>query len=488
MIIKWIGICLCLMLFWSNGTGQILNLNKKVSFNYQHKKLDFILKKIRKQQHLTFSYSNSLLPLKKKVNLVVHKTSLKTALERLFDPLAIDYVIIGNQVVLKKKTGASEIASKNNAPPDITVAIRLFDAVTKKPVPNVHLYNKGQMVGISDTTGKCVLKLADSSLVRVSFSHVGYKPARQFVIPHIQNKYLLPLSPRVERLDMVTISINRDRRWKKLFNQFKKKFLGTSANAQKCEILNPWTVEFEKVPGGIRLKNDSPDTLKIKNHALGYGLEFLLKKFQQNSDKIYYTGSCWFQQFEPVNEEQKQLWEKNRRKAYKGSFAHFLAALANNMLRKENFEMRATSLRPPASDKSYIYLPRNQVIYKDRTSNKYVLSSQYYIHVVYYGEQEEYNYLRLFKGNNPQIKPRLKPGAQESWLWLQGYSVTFDSRTEILSNAKKVLRLGYWGWEGVGEMLPTSYLQKEFMEIKARKNNRKRRKKRKKKKRKGSKH
>ena len=140
----------------------------------------------------------------------------------------------------------------------------------KQPIADLHLYNQDYMVGVSNKEGGFTLRLIDSSLTRFSFSHVGFIPLTRYINPKEQQKFVITMQPKIELLEEVTIAVNRDKRWKKLFDKFKDKFLGTSANAGKCVVLNPWVVEFKETPNGIRLKKNSPDTLEIENHALGY--------------------------------------------------------------------------------------------------------------------------------------------------------------------------------------------------------------------------
>lgn len=475
MMTRWISVLVC-MLVWTNH-GKTQTLDQQVSFNYQNKPLKFVLKKIKRNHRLRFSYSNSLLPLDKRVTLKVRKVPLKQALNELFSPLSIGYMVIGNQIVLKKKfLFAATQASDSTAPlPQYVItSMRLVDAETQQPIPDVHIHYQDQLIATSNSKGEALLKLIKMPHMRLSFSHIGYQYFKQYINPSKQNKYLFKLHPKVENLELVTITVNQDKRWAKLFRRFAKKFLGTSRNAQKCDVINPWVVEFEETSNGIKLKNSSIDTLKIQNNALGYELNFLLKKFQQELEQITYTGDCWFTELKPTSPQQQQKWKKNRRKAYKGSFAHFLAAIANQRPKKEGFEISASPTLPPSSSKSYIYPSLKQLVYFDKASKLYVLSSSYYLRVAYYGEQEEYAYLQQQKSSNPQVKPRLKPGVQVSWLWLNGYSVTFNHLSLLVSNAHKVLRLGYWGWEGVGEMLPNNYLKEAFKKIAAKSKKRRR--------------
>ena len=172
----------------------------------------------------------------------------------------------------------------------------------------------------------------------------------------------------------------------------------------------------------------------------------MLKKFEQENNKFYYTGNCWFSELTPENNYQKKRWEKKRNRAYKGSFAHFLAALANDRLRREGFDIRG-SLFPPTKGEivSFFEATRNDIFRKKKKAGEFTLYFPYYLRIIYNNEQEEYNYLRLQKSNNPQIKLRLKPEAQTSWLWLHAKPVTFNNQCQVLKNAYTITTAGLLG-------------------------------------------
>ena len=104
MITRWLSIFTCLIVFWGNSRGQTIDLNKKVSFNYAHKRLSSILKHLTEKHALNFSYSNSMLPLKKRISLKANQQSLKKILKDLFDSMHIQHTLIGKSDCTAKKT------------------------------------------------------------------------------------------------------------------------------------------------------------------------------------------------------------------------------------------------------------------------------------------------------------------------------------------------------------------------------------------------
>lgn len=471
-MVKWLSILTFSLFGIYDSYGQSINLNKSISFNYQNKALGVILKKLEKKHQLKFSYSNSLLPLKKKITLKVQKKPLKLALNQLFSPLQIRYALIGNQIVLKKtlvnKSSRSYLSFDNPSKKSTTIPIKinLLDASTSNPIPKVHIFkNDTLLVGTSTPEGIFQLNLFNQQEIELVFTHVGYETVRRTINPITKKQYALWMIPKVEKLEGVTISINRDKRWKKLFNKFKTDFLGSSSNASQCKILNPWVVEFVETKKGIKLKRGTQDTLEIENYALGYNLLFLLSNFSLENNDVYYKGQCWFSALAAKNKKQTRRWTRNRKRAYKGSFQHFLAALASRRVTKEGFEFQVSKYPPYKSNGLYFKVPIEQILRPGKKVDEYILMSPYYIKVVYYGELEEYNYLKWYKRSNPWVRGHLKPRAQLSWLWLGSGAIAFNDKGNILNDADKVIRYGYWAWERVGEMLPANYLSEAYQKL-----------------------
>lgn len=467
---KWLTI-FAFFFFWVfDSSGQNLNLDRLVSLNYTHTPLEIILKKLEEKHQLKFSYSSSLLPLKKKLSLRIQKESLRTALNKLFNPINIKYALIGNQVVLKKNTSTRNYISFDEktptSPEPPPFIINILDASTSTPVSQVHIFrNDSILIGTSTIKGTFRLSSQYNHEIKLAFSHVSYESVKQTINPATQKQHVLWMIPKIEKLKGVTISINRDKRWKKLFNKFKTDFLGTSSNADQCKILNPWVVEFLKTSQGIKLKGSSEDTLEIENYALGYKLLFLLNQFDLANDDVYYKGQCWFSSLTAKNKKQNKRWVRNRRRAYKGSFQHFLAALANNQINQEGFDIMVSKYPPYKSNGFYFTVPLKQLLRPGKKPNEFLLISPYYIKIVYYNELEEFNYLRWYKRSNPWLTGQLKPHAQFSWLWLGSGAIAFDNKGRILNDADKVIRYGYWAWERVAEMLPNNYLSKAYLKL-----------------------
>ncbi len=87
-------------------------LETKVSMHYTNMEITTIIKDLSKRYNLNFSYSNNIVPEKKKVSISIKNVMLKDALYDIFQETDVAFQIIGNQIVLKKGLKRNNLASK----------------------------------------------------------------------------------------------------------------------------------------------------------------------------------------------------------------------------------------------------------------------------------------------------------------------------------------------------------------------------------------
>lgn len=97
----WIIIIVLLVAQW-NLLGQSGILDKEISVNYQYVTLKEALEDLAGRFDLHLSYSSDIVSLQKRVTLAFEKKSLKTVLSRMLSGSGINYVLVGDQLVLKK--------------------------------------------------------------------------------------------------------------------------------------------------------------------------------------------------------------------------------------------------------------------------------------------------------------------------------------------------------------------------------------------------
>jgi hypothetical protein len=195
-----------------------------------------------------------------------------------------------------------------------------------------------QRVTPTDEDGRFKFKGVPQGAFLLSVHMLGYAPLSRNIL--VQNAALnigMQLTPKVIILDEV--KIGRKGAWNKNYNLFKENFLGTSANARQCDIINPEIINFSTKKGVLLAEAD--DFLIIKNNRLGYRIHYLLKDFSYNSkdNLALYQGDFSFEELDGT-EVDKKKWAKNRAETYQGSFMHFLRSVYTNSTSENGFITR----------------------------------------------------------------------------------------------------------------------------------------------------
>jgi hypothetical protein len=185
---------------------------------------------------------------------------------------------------------------------------------------------------------------------------VGYNPHGENVL--VKDRPLtvnIKLTPNSTELSKIVIRALPDPNRAKYLQLFIKNFIGQTANAAQCKILNPEVINIHYNKETQLLEANSTDFIKIENKALGYNINYLLTYFTfDNKDQMFsYQGKPYFEELKGLAED-KGKWDENRRKAYNGSMRHFFKALFNSTTEAEGFSI----YRLPVSYK----LPTDSVV------------------------------------------------------------------------------------------------------------------------------
>jgi hypothetical protein len=206
-----------------------------------------------------------------------------------------------------------------------------------------------QKITMTNAEGEYKFNGVSSGTYQLVINMLGYVSIKQNVIVNDKSEVLnLTLGEKQIVLNEVVIGGTQKKQQeqeKSYLKMFIKKFMGESANAKACKILNPELIEFSTSKG--ILKAATYDFLEIENVNLGYHVKYLLKTFEydEKRDITYYDGDCVFENLDGTA-EQKAIWTANRKKTYEGSLMHFLRSIYANTSRQEGF---------------LVYLTRNDV-------------------------------------------------------------------------------------------------------------------------------
>lgn len=336
----------------------------------------------------------------------------------------------------------------------------------KKPIADASVFLNNASVGNKTSgDGSFTLTNVRPGQYDLIVSVVGYQTYSQTLIL-VNNNLVLPeigLLPKTIELNEVKIKPNLD--WGKYYDMFKRQFLGTSANAAQCKILNPDLLDFEYDAKTRILQASSYDFLEIENKALGYKIKYKLNQFNYNSNKgfLYYDGISVFQDL-PGSSAKIQRWKKKRQAAYLGSPMHFLRSIITNQLLQEGFEVLRLIRKPnpeykggPFDDKNkylqtLIRQPLDVNVFAKRTDQPglFALGFNDCLYIIYNKKAN----------NNPVdlYRPLDTPDFATSIATLDEHEAyAFFDNNGIVHNPRSIIFEGDWTSYRFAEMLPVDY-------------------------------
>ncbi|MCE7990637.1 MAG: carboxypeptidase-like regulatory domain-containing protein [Roseivirga sp.] len=336
------------------------------------------------------------------------------------------------------------------------------DSVTNETLPFASVFFSGTTFGTtSDKDGNFVLKADRPGTYDLVISFTGYETYFRQV--DLNEQQVLRLNVKLYlstvNLGAVTITAKKDEAWRKNLILFKQTFLGTSANANSCRIVNEEVLNFDDNRKDRIFEAYASEPLIIENKALGYRIKYLLEDF-----KIYYARNYsvfyGFPSFEELGKKGKvrKRWAQGREKAYLGSISHFFKALYEDKTKEAGFVVNAAKdmKRGRAIDLTPIRM-RRLVSTKPNGTTK-SLSFENYLYIVYKKEKESLQY-KIYQNS---ISPKPAGKEQLSWIFLpEGITEVDFEQSGYLINPLAVVTNGYWGFEKLGDMVPMDYQPEE---------------------------
>jgi hypothetical protein len=214
------------------------------------------------------------------------------------------------------------------------------DKNTGEAILFAHIYLANTTSGTtSNTDGTFILQNIPNGEFTLVCTMVGYEPYTK-VIHLLSGKsieLIIKLDPSINILEEIELVDKEDKKWKRKFEKFKRELLGDTPNAEQCEIINPWVVNFEadRRINNITAHADQP--LIIQNNALGYKILFLLVNFEKQGNGLFYIGYPSFDKLNAADSSFSDNCLENREETYLGSLRHFFYALINKRLQEEGF-------------------------------------------------------------------------------------------------------------------------------------------------------
>jgi hypothetical protein len=222
-----------------------------------------------------------------------------------------------------------------------TIMGKILSLVNKKPVPDASVFLSNASVGgKSADDGSFTLSNVKNGQYDLVVSCVGYETHHQTVFVNNSNISIAEIALMPKVTELKEVKVRYDAEHDRHLQQFITEFVGRSANARDCKILNPEIVDldFEKATGKLTASTD--DFLIIENKALGYRIKYLLQSFSLEPKRGYvsFYGSPMFENLAGKAGQLKR-WQKKRMEVYLGSDMHFLRTCIINQVDEQGFRV-----------------------------------------------------------------------------------------------------------------------------------------------------
>jgi hypothetical protein len=363
----------------------------------------------------------------------------------------------------------------------INISGTVYEASNEVTIPGAHVFLNGTTIGaITSEDGTFSLKDVPQGVYQLVIKFLGFQDyVAQIDTDLFAGELEVYLDENVYEMNDITVVSDR-KEWQERYEIFEDYFLGASENAEDTKILNPEVLNFEVDPETRILTAEGYESLKIKNEALGYEIEFYLEEFSFDYREATYSyfGYPVFSELESGRRRTNRRWTSNREETYNGSFQHFVRSLINGNYNEEGFVIKAemriekeeiSAKANTPSDSAFSvnvnfsggarYLSRDTVtigdIFYQKNENTYVLKFQNFLNVTYTKEQESYEYRKWVEGKFAEKNPSLTQ-LQNSLITLRDDSLLID-QSGFIHNPAGSFFGGYWAFERFSDLLPINY-------------------------------
>ncbi|MEM8485916.1 MAG: carboxypeptidase-like regulatory domain-containing protein [Bacteroidota bacterium] len=351
--------------------------------------------------------------------------------------------------------------------PAAVITGTVVDAETGTPLAGAHVFIAESMIGTTtDGDGRYRLERVPLGAHRLYASIIGFEPAFRDIMLRESRSFTFDfqMNESVAELDGITVEAQGDKRWKRRLQRFTKIFVGETPNSRDTKILNPEVLDFAD-KGGTLLAFAN-DIIQIENKALGYRIQYFLKDFKAEPSRIQYDGEPLYEEMTPESPEQAAMWEENRRKAFYGSFRHFMLAAISGKAKEHGFEtfQRATPAgaagqgtfeRGSAMNNQRVPFDVTKLLKDTDNPNEKLLELDGAIELIFKGELESKAYVewqKTFGGPGGIRGDRY----QKSLFWQENGPTLVDYKGDIL-NPYGVTVSGHLAFERVADELPKEY-------------------------------
>ncbi|MGW8123702.1 carboxypeptidase-like regulatory domain-containing protein [Roseivirga echinicomitans] len=333
------------------------------------------------------------------------------------------------------------------------------DNETGETLPFASVFLANTTIGtVSNDKGDFILKVPKSGSYDLVIKFAGYRTftrSIQFFEPQtFEVKAQLEVETRVVR--GVTVTAKKDELWKRNLEDFKIGFLGTSAFAQQCKILNEEVLDFYFDEENNVFEAFASEPLIIENRALGYRLKYVLEGYYVFHTEKY--SSYWgYPSYEELRGDRKpkSSWLRNREVAYLGSPDHFFGSLFHNRLKEEGYIVQMAKDVDGMRYLDKAELDLYQFVKPGSTENSKRLEFENILYVTYTKEL-----IPREMGVTVDVTGVPVSGNKQRshFFLLEGKSFIEFEQNGYVYNPLDYLVSDYWGVEKMGDLMPIDYV------------------------------
>lgn len=276
----------------------------------------------------------------------------------------------------------------------------VVDAGTLEPIESATIYFDNTTIGTTtNANGEFSIDYTDAVQSVLVISFLGYE--KQIIANYRNNLELhIKLKEQTDVLDEVLLTDNDGLTRKQKLKQFRKEFLGTSANGRSFKILNEDDIILRYHKPSKTLTATAKNPVKVINNNLQYEILYDIIDFEVaykyvdekqsifNIKSVIYTGTTYYKSIGDV--EAKRL-DKFREKTFKGSVQHFIRALYHQQLEEEQYQIFRNKFKvntheafkiTPVTDSNLKQVTFNKqlsVLYKKRHQSDLKLTADYFV-------------------------------------------------------------------------------------------------------------
>ncbi len=309
------------------------------------------------------------------------------------------------------------------------------DAQSHEPLAFTNVFLANTTLGdAANQRGEFVLEQVPAGTYQLVISRIGYEiyVADVTVLAGKTTTLQAKLTIKTIEGEEISVVAQNMRDWRRDFKAFKRQFLGETANAQECKILNPKVLTFERegIANMLRAKADS--TLVIENHALGYRIELILEQFQWSDYGGRYYVYPKYSELNSKSDKETKKWQLQRLSTFRSGIRHFFVMLAKGEF--DSYQLVKFVDTPSGIPSRGVVIDSLAITLDDSSRGTYRLS--------YDGAMQVQN----------------KNGQVSNLFFNYGF-IDFDERGNIYPPDGIRIR-GYWGRHRIADSLPFDYWPK----------------------------